>query len=427
MATFKAEVYAHQKRGDGTYNIKIRVIHNKRKKYLSTVWYVTKDDLTRSLKLKNQKYIDLTNDLIRRYRDRCDRVGERLKTMTVEQVVELITTEQERFELDIVEYTWKEIEKMKTSGHGGNAASYKTAIRSLIKFVGREKVMVSEITVKFLNDWVTWISKQPNVTRGYVQHNYLNRLRAIHNRAKKEFNDEDAGIIRIPNSPFSHIDFPKLPASRKRALTVEKVRAIADLDYTIIMQPGTNRFNFARDIFLLSFCLIGMNATDLYNCTDCKNGRITYQRMKTKDRRVDKAEISIKIEPEVQALVDKYRDPSGERVFKFYKMYSNLNTLSAAVNKGLKKIGKFVGVDDLEFYAARHSWATIALNDAGVDKYTVHTALNHVDEGMRATDIYIRKSWEPIDRANRKVLNLLQLSLSKVEEPCHLPKQNTEK
>ena len=426
MATFKAEVYAHQKREDGTYNIKIRVTQNKRKKYLSTVWYVTKDDLTRSLKLKNQKYIDLTNDLIRKYRDRCDRVGERLKSMTVEQVVELITSSDgEKFELDIVAYTWKEIERMKASGHSGNAYSYVTAIRSLVKFVGREQVMISEITVKFLQDWANWIAKQPKVTRGYVQHNYLNRMRAIHNRAKREFNDEDAGIIRIPNSPFSHIDFPKLPATRKRALTAEQIQAISKLDYTMIMQPGTNRFNFANDLFMLSFCLIGMNGIDLYNCTDCKNGRLTYQRTKTRERRIDKAEISIKIEPEVQALIDKYRDPSGERVFKFYKLYSSMDTFTAAINKGLKRIGELVGIDDLEFYAARHSWATIALNDAGVDKYTVHTALNHVDDSMRVTDIYIRKSWEPIDQANRKVLDLLNLSLNNVNEPYNLPKQKS--
>lgn len=247
-------------------------------------------------------------------------------------------------------------------------------------------------------------------------------MRAIHNRAKKEFNDEDAGIIRIPNSPFNHIEFPRLPAPRKRALTIEQIRAIANTDYTAISQLGTNRFNFARDIFLLSFCLIGMNATDLYNCTDCKDGRITYQRMKTKNRRADKAEISIKIEGEAKALVDKYRDMSGDRVFKFYRMYSSVDTLHAAVNKGLKKIGELIGVDDLEFYAARHSWATIALNDAEVDKYTVHSALNHVDDSMRVTDMYIRKSWEPIDKANRKVLDLLKLSLDKVDEPTSLPK-----
>lgn len=420
MATFKAEVYAHQKRDDGTYNIKIRVTHNQRKKYLATVWYVGKEDLTRSLKLKNQKYVDLTDSLIRSYRDKCDRVGERLKTMTVEQVVDLITsTNEDKFELDIVEYTYKEIERMQAAGHGGNAASYRTAIRSLVRFVGRDKVMISEITVKFLNDWIAWIGDQPTVSRGYVQHNYLNRLRAIHNKAKKEFNDEDAGIIRIPNSPFARIEFPKHPAPRKRALTIEQIQAIADLDYSMIMQPGTNRFNFAKDMFLLSFGLVGMNAVDLYNCTEYKNGRITYQRTKTKERRLDKAEISIKVEPEIQALVEKYRDPTGQRVFKFYKMYASLDTLCASVNYGLKKIGKIIGADDLEFYAARHSWATIALNDAEVDKYTVHAALNHVDDSMKVTDVYIRKSWDPIDKANRKVFDLLKRTITDVEEPKH--------
>ena len=425
MATFKAEVYAHQRRSDGTYNIKIRVTQNQKKKYLGTVWYVTKDDLTRSLKLKNQRYIDLTEDLIRTYRARCERVGERIKTMSVEEVVRLITSEaDERFELDIVAFARQEIERMIATGHKGNAYTYNTAINSLTKFARRERVMVSEITVKFLKDWIEWLREQPKVTRGYVMRNYLSALRAIHNRAKKEYNDEDAGVIRIPNSPFTHIDFPKLPTARKRALTVEQVRAIANLKYSMIMQPGLNRFNFARDVFLISFCLVGMNAVDLYECRDFKDGRITYQRTKTKERRADKAEISIKIEDELMPLFEKYRDKTGERVFNFYRLYGSVGTFSCALNKGLKKIGAAIGVEDLEFYAARHSWATIALNDAGVDKYTVHTALNHVDDSMRVTDIYIRKSFDIVDKANRRVMDLMKLSIDKVEEPI-LPKQKT--
>lgn len=85
-------------------------------------------------------------------------------------------------------------------------------------------------------------------------------------------------------------------------------------------------------------------------------------------------------------------------------------------------IGKSLGIEDLEFYAARHTWATIALNDAGVDKYTVHAALNHVDDSMKVTDIYLRKSWDPIDRANRAVLDLIPTSYD-VKEERYLPKQ----
>ena len=165
-----------------------------------------------------------------------------------------------------------------------------------------------------------------------------------------------------------------------------------------------------------------MNEADLYTCTDCKGGRLTYQRAKTRSRRSDKAEISIKIEPEAKALLEKYKDPTGERVFNFHRLYASIDTFTAAINKGLKVIGKALQIDDLEFYAARHTWATIALNDAGVDKYTVHAALNHVDDSMKVTDIYLRKSWDPIDKANRAVLDLIPTSYD-VKEERYLPKQ----
>ena len=423
MVTFKAEVYAHQRKQDGTYNIKVRVTQNQKKRYLATPWFVTKDDLTRSMKLKNQKYIDLTDDLIRTYRNKCDNLGTKIKTMTVDEVVAYIEKplETERWDLDIVQYTRDHIRRLQETGHDGNAQSYKVAINSLVKFLGREKVSISEITVNLLKSWVDWILKQDRVKLGFAPHNYLSKLRAIHNMAKKEFNDEGAGIIRIPNSPFSHIDLPKEPVPEKRALTIEQMKKILDLPYITSPYPNTNRYNFALDLFILSFALVGMNLVDLYYCECCTDGRITYDRIKTKNRRADHARISIKIQPEIQALVDKYRDPTGQRMFKFYRMYASMTTIHKAVGAGLKKIAEAIGLDELDFYAARHTWATIAQNDAGVDKWTVHTSLNHVDDETKITDTYIRKSWDPIDKANRKVLNLVKIKRHFVEPV--LPKQ----
>lgn len=423
MVTFKAEVYAHQRKQDGTYNIKVRVTQNQKKRYLATPWFVTKDDLTRSMKLKNQKYIDLTDDLIRTYRNKCDNLGTKIKAMTVDEVVTYIEKPQDadRWDLDIVQYTRDHIKRLQETGHDGNAQSYKVAINSLVKFLGREKVSISEITVNLLKSWVDWILKQDRVKLGFAPHNYLSKLRAIHNMAKKEFNDEGAGIIRIPNSPFSHIDLPKEPVPEKRALTIEQMKKILALPYITSPYPNTNRYNFALDLFILSFALVGMNLVDLYYCECCTDGRITYDRIKTKNRRADHARISIKIQPEIQALVDKYRDPTGKRMFKFYRMYASMTTIHKAVGAGLKKIAEAIGLDELDFYAARHTWATIAQNDAGVDKWTVHTSLNHVDDETKITDTYIRKSWDPIDKANRKVLNLVKIKRHFVEPV--LPKQ----
>jgi integrase len=119
-------------------------------------------------------------------------------------------------------------------------------------------------------------------------------------------------------------------------------------------------------------------------------------------------------------------------VFNFCNLYADNENFNKALNKGLKvkekieETGEILnkvkkkkiekgqnqeekfkfGVDGLQFYAARHSWATIARNIAKIDKYTVHEALNHVDRDMKTTDIYIDKDFSPIWDANRKVLDL---------------------
>jgi hypothetical protein len=67
MAIFKAEVY--KKKNNGAYcNIAIRVTHKTKKKYIPTPFFVTKDDFTRKLKIKNQFYIDETDKIIKKYR-----------------------------------------------------------------------------------------------------------------------------------------------------------------------------------------------------------------------------------------------------------------------------------------------------------------------------------------------------------------------
>ncbi len=56
------------------------------------------------------------------------------------------------------------------------------------------------------------------------------------------------------------------------------------------------------------------------------------------------------------------------------------------------------------FYISRHSWATLAVNKVGIDKYAVHAALNHIDEAMKVTDIYIERDFKIENEANLKVL-----------------------
>ena len=77
---------------------------------------------------------------------------------------------------------------------------------------------------------------------------------------------------------------------------------------------------------------------DRYNCTGIQNGRLIYNRTNTKNRRQDKAKLDIRIEPEALALIEKYREPTGVRLFEFHRKYANSDIFNAQVNKVLKPV-----------------------------------------------------------------------------------------
>ena len=81
--------------------------------------------------------------------------------------------------------------------------------------------------------------------------------------------------------------------------------------------------------------------------------------------------------------------------------------LNRAINIGLKEISKELGFENLQFYAARHSMATIAINKVGISKYLVNDMLNHVDASMKITELYIQKDFAPINEANFKLLDYM--------------------
>ena len=78
-----------------------------------------------------------------------------------------------------------------------------------------------------------------------------------------------------------------------------------------------------------------MNSADLYNVTDLNNGTITYNRMKTKERRLDGAKMQVNVPRLILPLIEKYRDSTGKRIFNFYKYYSNEKIFNKAINYGL--------------------------------------------------------------------------------------------
>lgn len=400
--TLKAMVLEQKLRADKTWNVKIRLTHNRQSVYISTPHYVTKQQLNKNFEIKDIEILDMLNADVRRMRGFVSELSWSGDSMTAKAMAEHLESrlKNKSQEIDFIAYATKKSEELIAGSRQGTGRNHRYMINRLVEFTKKPTLNISAITVKFLNDFAKWLSEREGMgARGVSL--YTGSIRTLFNLARDEFNDEDSGIMPIKHYPFAKFKVPQQAQTRKRALSVEDIRRIRDYTPTGVLDT------IAQDAFLLSLNLAGMNSVDMYNCNTLIDGRIVYQRAKTYERRSDNAEISIPILPSIASLVEKYIDKSGSRVFLFYKMYSDKNTFNSAINRGLKIIGAALGIENLTFYAARHSMATILRNDLGFSKDDISACLNHADTEHRVTDIYLAKDFSVIDRAMTALANYI--------------------
>ena len=416
MLTIKVEIKRSELKVDGTYNVKIRFTLDRKVKRLSTNLFVTQQDLTKSLKFKEDTSIKREIDrLVLYYREQCLKLQLDQNHYSLDEIIEFLNGEQEKQQtIDFIKFSREWIASTTIKG----APNYTTAINALVRFVGKEELDINLITLDFLEQFKAFLigerdartkklmQQGKRVTSNRTLSLYLVSIKKLFNEAKRKFNKKDKNLILIPNSPFEDFKIPKQEATRKRAIPADIIKKVWKLPYKDMKKgyKSTCRYNLAKDCFILSFCLIGINSADLYNATKMRGNTIIYNRTKTKARRLDGAKMMVDIPKIVQPLIDKYKDSTGKRLFNFYQYYGDEKTFNKAINSGLKEIGSILEVDDLEYYAARHSWATIALNKVGIDKYIVHAALNHIDDSMKVTDIYIERDFVNENKANAKVV-----------------------
>lgn len=155
-------------------------------------------------------------------------------------------------------------------------------------------------------------------------------LRTLFNEARKVYNTEDLGIVKIKHYPSKVYKIGAAPKTKKRNITPEQVITIQKCK----VEPG-GRAELAKDLFMLSLYMCGTNAVDIYNLDSYYPDRIRleYNRAKTERVRDDNAFISIRIVPEARPLLEKY-------IGNLQTRYSTHNGLDTALSLGMQHCGK---------------------------------------------------------------------------------------
>ena len=244
-------------------------------------------------------------------------------------------------------------------------------------------------------DWLTDIDNKMAVNNKKNTRSILLRsVRTVFNYAVSE------GLIS--KNPFKGFDLKQEPTV-KRSMPVETLRKIRDTE----VAPWQEEY---RDIFMLMFYLIGVNAADLFLAQkeQLANGRLEYTRKKTGKH------YSILVPPEAMTIIEKYKgkdyllSPMDRYSnYKDYLQHMNyaLTTLGQVYSTSSRKEGEAI-FPKLSTYWARHTWATLAY-EIGIPIDTIGQALGHSDRAHTITFVYIRLDNKKVDDANRKVLDFL--------------------
>lgn len=262
---------------------------------------------------------------------------------------------------------------------------YRYTLKTIRAF-DNEEVHFEKVNVIWLKAFDAHLEKQGVGINTRAIH--FRNLRAVFNSA---INEDLIGLEYYPFRKF------KIASSRKdkEALTEEQLQRLIAYD-----TPYPFR-RTARDLFLLSFYMCGMNLVDLYHLDRLRDGRAHFVRTKTSGKNINP--VSILVQPEAAEIIARYA--GAEHVLRFIEERATYDTFIHQVQRALRHIAKELGIEGLTFYWARYTWATLA-DKLGISEKEISKGLGHVDTSI-AGKFYISYDWTKVDRANRTVLDYL--------------------
>ena len=205
----------------------------------------------------------------------------------------LIHTRERGIQKTFKEVCEEYIDKLKEDDRGGYAELIERNYRYFTEFT-KGDFGLDMITTSVIDNYSRFLSnvkKLGDTTLGM----HMARTRVVINYAKK------MQYVKYDVDPFSYYH---IHASQEREMdiTVDDMRKIISLDN--LNKP----LETAKDTFLLSYYLGGINLVDMLKINFSNTKQIEYVRTKTRNTKMSDKRISITIQPEASAIIKKYVD-----------------------------------------------------------------------------------------------------------------------
>lgn len=290
----------------------------------------------------------------------------------------------------VLDYMQTQIEQLRAANRLGTAKNYEKTMMSFGAFLGDIRLPLSALTEQVITDYNAFL-----VQRGLVRNSvsfYMRVLRAVYNKAVRQ------KLIEQTN-PFTEV-YTGIDRTRKRAVAESVVVKLNRLEL-----DADSSLALCRDMFIFSYCTRGMAFVDIayLRKSNLQNGMICYARRKTGQL------LSIRIEPAIQRIIDRYAGNDSPYVFPILssvdatEAYEQYQVALNTHNRLLGRLSEILGCGcKLTSYTSRHSWATAARNH-NVPISVISQGMGHTSE--QTTQIYLTMLENSvIDDANKGII-----------------------
>ena len=395
MTTIKLAVLKHTRAKDGSYKIRISIGHKSETHYIVTKYRVTSLTHFQNGQVVGQPDAHAINIKLRQiltdYDERLERVDDPDR-FTCQQLRDILAGMHSRQGgTTFRQLTEQTITELVRDGRDTTAKMRRTQLDRFCQFLGGD-ILLEEITPRTIADYQRHLNRQDisDAYRGML----LTFVKIILNRAVRD------GLVRYDIHPFAYYK-TVTPEPRELDISAEDVRMIRDFKTEY---KGERK---ARDLFMLSYYLGGINLIDLLGIDFRDRTVLEYIRTKTRNRKKSNRTVSFSIPPEAMPIINRYMNKkTGLLDFRSHGTYDTFKNITT---RDIKRIAEKAGVKDWKrccYYTARKSFVQHGF-DLGISLEVLEYCIGQSMKSDRPIFNYLKIMRRHADEAIRTILDHL--------------------
>lgn len=242
-----------------------------------------------------------------------------------------------------------------------------------------------DIDYSRLVDFARWLEStgRSHATRHMLE----SYVRAAYRDAQKR------RLVSRELDPYYDYSIKPVPLKDIETLTAKEMHAL------MVCEPKLGCQRMGLDIALMSFYLCGANLIDLYEMQDGKECVFVRHKIEHRYQR----ELHIRIEPELAALVERYKGDG--MLLSFKAKYKNYESFRHKIAHRLRELSGELGFS-VTMPKIRRTWATIA-GELECPDSIINKSMGHVDSTVNDRS-YKDYKWSQTADWNRKIIDYIK-------------------